>query len=85
LSGVAPGGLKFAGAACVVLNAAGVFVAVKVLTMIPVLGWLVGLYLAYAGLALGQLQRECRAVARTWPRAGWRRREPAWPGWSAGT
>ncbi len=61
---LAPGSLKAAGAACLALNAAGVFLAVKLLTMIPVLGWLAGLYLAYAGLALGQLLRECRAVAR---------------------
>lgn len=54
--------LKAAGIAVTILNAAAVFVVVKLLCAIPYVGLVIGLYLAYAGLAAGQLYREGRAV-----------------------
>lgn len=56
--------LKWWGILFVLLNALGAWLAVRLLTSIPVLGWLVALYLAYTGLALGQLWRDGRRVAR---------------------
>lgn len=61
-AGVLP--LKWWGIVFVLLNALGVWIVVGLLTAIPVLGWLAALYLAYAGLALGQLLRDGRRVAR---------------------
>lgn len=56
--------LKWWGILFVLLNALGAWLVVRMLTAIPVLGWLIALYLAYAGLALGQLWRDGRRVAR---------------------
>jgi adenosylcobinamide-phosphate synthase len=41
----------------------GAFALVWTLGRMPAVGWIFSLYFAYAGLALGQLTRECRAVA----------------------
>ncbi|EPR41468.1 Cobalamin biosynthesis protein cbiB [Desulfovibrio sp. X2] len=53
-----------AGIAFVVCNAALAFLVAKLLCRLPAVGPLVALYLAFAGLALGQLLREGRAVSR---------------------
>jgi len=45
------------------VNVVVVYVIVHLLTSIPYLGWIVALYLAYAGLALGQLLKDGREVA----------------------
>ncbi len=45
-------------------NAALAYCLVRLLMGMPLVGWLVGLYLAFAGLALGQLLREGRAVSK---------------------
>jgi len=54
--------LRAAGIVATALNAAAVFLVVKLLCAIPYVGFAVGLYLAYAGLAAGQLFREGRDV-----------------------
>ncbi|WP_027366710.1 adenosylcobinamide-phosphate synthase CbiB [Desulfocurvibacter africanus] len=56
--------LKWWGILFVLFNALGAWLVVRLLTSIPVLGWLIALYLAYTGLALGQLWRDGRRVAR---------------------
>ncbi len=56
--------LKWWGILFVLLNALGAWLVVRLLTSIPMLGWLFALYFAYAGLALGQLWRDGRRVAR---------------------
>lgn len=55
--------LKWWGILFVLLNALGTWLVVFLLTAIPALGWLFALYLAYSGLALGQLWRDGRRVA----------------------
>ncbi|WP_035104291.1 CobD/CbiB family cobalamin biosynthesis protein [Desulfohalovibrio reitneri] len=61
---LAPGKLFAAGVFWTVVNAAAAWAVVQILTEIPYLGALIGLYFAYAGLALGQLLRESRKVRR---------------------
>jgi len=55
---------RIAGIALTFGNAALAFLAARLLTSLPLLGGLAALYLCFAGLALGQLLREGRAVAR---------------------
>lgn len=52
------------GAACVAAVAGASAGAVWLAMRLPVAGWLLGLYFAYAGLALGGLLREGRRAAR---------------------
>jgi adenosylcobinamide-phosphate synthase len=56
-------GARFKGAAAVVLVAGASGGAAWLLGSLPLIGWLFRLYLAYAGLALGQLLREGRRVS----------------------
>ena len=56
--------LRAVGIVLTCANAALAYLAVRLLVGLPLLGWLAWLYLAFAGLALGQLLREGRAVAR---------------------
>lgn len=57
------GNKRLFGAACVLFTAGAAFAAVKLLTAVPVLGVLFGVYFSFAGLALGGLLREGRRVA----------------------
>jgi len=52
------------GLLAVVFVSLGVYFAVLLLTRLPIVGGLLALYFAYAGLALGQLLREARSVSR---------------------
>nr|WP_321514280.1 adenosylcobinamide-phosphate synthase CbiB [uncultured Pseudodesulfovibrio sp.] len=56
--------LRTAGWGAVILFASVVWGVVELVTAIPYVGVLIGLYLAYAGLALGCLIRESRQVVR---------------------
>jgi adenosylcobinamide-phosphate synthase len=47
----------------VVLLGFGAYFVVLLLSKLPIVGWLLELYFAYAGLALGQLLREARNVS----------------------
>ncbi|MFK4763236.1 adenosylcobinamide-phosphate synthase CbiB [Desulfobaculum sp. SPO524] len=58
------GAMRLKGVLGVCILAGGSGAAVWGLIHLPVIGMAVGLYLAYAGLALGQLLREARSVAR---------------------
>lgn len=53
---------RVAGILLALCNAALSFAVVGLLVGMPLIGWLAGLYLAFSGLALGQLLREGRAV-----------------------
>jgi len=55
--------LRAAGWAAVVLFGAGAWCLAEVLMAVPYVGFLVAVYLAYAGLAMGSLVREARQVA----------------------
>ena len=57
------GSLRWWGIFFTLLNALGVLVVVGLLTAIPVLGLFIGVYLAFAGLSLGQLLTEAKVVA----------------------
>ena len=57
------GHLRLAGAICVLVAAGASFAVATALVALPGAGWLCWLYLAYAGLALGCLRRECGRVA----------------------
>ena len=52
------------GAACVIGVTSASAALVLLLTRLPAVGWLFGVYFAWAGLALGQLLREGRRAAR---------------------
>ncbi|SDB39792.1 adenosylcobinamide-phosphate synthase [Desulfonatronum thiosulfatophilum] len=54
--------LRIAGALCTLVMALAAGLLVHLLVSLPVLGWLLALYLSYAGLALGGLLQECRRV-----------------------
>ena len=56
------GGLRVPGVLCVAALAAAAGFGAWALSSLPLVGWLCALYLAYAGLALGSLVRECTAV-----------------------
>ncbi|MBG0775528.1 MAG: cobalamin biosynthesis protein [Desulfovibrionaceae bacterium] len=56
--------LRLAGVAAVAVLAGGAWGAARLAMALPGVGWAAGLYLAYAGLALGSLLRECRDAAR---------------------
>jgi len=56
--------LKWWGILFVLVNVLVVWFLVRLFTAIPLLGWLLALYLAYTGLALGQLWRDGKRVAR---------------------
>lgn len=56
--------LRFKGALCVFILAALSWSAVSLLDAIPYVGWACAIYFTYAGLALGCLLRDGRAVAR---------------------
>ncbi|MGE4299032.1 MAG: adenosylcobinamide-phosphate synthase CbiB [Desulfovibrionaceae bacterium] len=58
-----PGHLRLAGVVCVAVAAGASGGAAFGLAALPVVGWACALYLAYAGLALGCLRRECGHVA----------------------
>ncbi len=58
-----PAGKRCFGVAVAVLLPLGVAGVVWLLHRLPGVGWLCGLYFGFAGLALGQLLREARAVA----------------------
>jgi adenosylcobinamide-phosphate synthase len=55
---------RFFGALCVLVVAGASGGIVYLLTQLPGLGWVLALYFAYAGLALGELLREGRRAAR---------------------
>jgi adenosylcobinamide-phosphate synthase len=55
--------LRLAGWGAVLLFALGAWFIVARLTAIPYLGWLLAVYFAYAGLALGCLLKDARKVA----------------------
>ncbi|MBN2140702.1 MAG: adenosylcobinamide-phosphate synthase CbiB [Desulfovibrionaceae bacterium] len=54
--------LRLAGTICLLLICLGAWFLTRLAAGIPVFGVLASIYLAYAGLALGGLVRECRAV-----------------------
>lgn len=58
----APGPERLRGALCVLVAAGAAGAAAWAVTRLPWVGWLAGAYLAYAGLALGALLAEGRAV-----------------------
>ncbi|WP_028587313.1 adenosylcobinamide-phosphate synthase CbiB [Desulfocurvus vexinensis] len=58
----APGPERLRGALCVLVAAGAAGAAAWAATRLPWVGWLAGVYLAYAGLALGALLAEGRAV-----------------------
>lgn len=58
----AAGSLRIPGALCVVVLGASAWIGAWALSALPLIGWILALYLAYAGLALGALLRECGAV-----------------------
>ncbi|WP_243358751.1 CobD/CbiB family cobalamin biosynthesis protein [Fundidesulfovibrio terrae] len=62
-SGATPAAKRVFGALVAALLGLGVYALVAWLGRISSVGWIFSLYLAYAGLALGQLTRETRAVA----------------------
>ncbi|NJB69437.1 adenosylcobinamide-phosphate synthase [Desulfobaculum xiamenense] len=57
------GGLKLKGVACMSLLAIGAWCVVAGVAVLPVVGIVASVYLAYAGLAMGQLLCEARHVA----------------------
>jgi adenosylcobinamide-phosphate synthase len=60
---LAPALRRLYGAGVALTLSLAAYIAAALLMRIPVLGWLFALYLAFAGLALGQLLRECKRVA----------------------
>jgi adenosylcobinamide-phosphate synthase len=62
--GAAPVSKRLYGLLVTISLSLGVYTAVSLLIRLPGLGWLFSLYLAFAGLALGQLVREARKVSR---------------------
>lgn len=62
-SGLSPGGRRVFGLGVAITLPLAVATMVYLLQRLPGVGWLLGLYFGFAGLALGQLLREARSVA----------------------